>query len=119
MFIVPVTREDNTKFNMVSQVQDSKYCLMTWLEQFRSNPSTAPPYLTMVFFDDLLASKDTVLFRADIIARDISKSVATRSVKYFREFYVDDRKFQDVKMFNHEPRNFDFEEFTKRNVEYF
>lgn len=104
---------------MVSQVQDSKYCLMTWLEQYRSNPATAPPYLTMVFFDELLESKDTVLFRSDIIAADLSKPVATRAVKYFREFYIDDRKFQDVKMFNHNPRNFDFEDFKKRYTEYF
>jgi ATP synthase mitochondrial F1 complex assembly factor 1 len=119
LFIVPVVREDLTSFNMISQIQDGKFGLMTWLEQYRSNPSTAPPYMAVVFFDDLLASKDTVLFRADIVAGDISKTSATRVIRYLRDFYVDPSKFENVKTFNHNPRNFDFENFKSKYYEFF
>ena len=106
-------------FNMVSQVQDGKYCLMTWLEQYKVNPITAPPYLTMVFFDELLASKDLLLFRADVIAGDISKPVASKVIKYLTDFYLDAWKYQDVSKFNHNPQEFDYSDFQKRHAEFF
>jgi hypothetical protein len=75
--------------------------------------------MTLVFFDDLLSSKETVLFRADIISADISKSAATRVVRYLRDFYVDDTKFENVKTFNHKPAKFDFEKFKAKYYEFF
>ena len=119
MFLVPVKREDGSFFNMVSQMQDGKYCLLTFVDQYRANPLTAPPYMTISFFDELLSTKQIGLLRADVISADISKNVGQRVVKYLREFYTDPRKFQYVKTFNLRPNEFHYQDFKNSFPEFF
>ena len=119
MFIVPVKREDGSSFNMVSQFQDGKHCLLTYLEQYRSDPSKAPPYMALSIYDELVSSKEVALLRADIIAADITKPVGNRIVKYLREFYADPGKFEWVKAFNCRPREFDYSSLVRQYPEYF
>lgn len=47
------------------QFQD-KYCLCTYLEDFKKNPGQAMPYLTFTFFDDMLVKKRVALVRGEV-----------------------------------------------------
>ena len=56
MFIFPVFRNDGY-FMLLSQFQDGKYCILTSLEEYKTNPAAAQPYLAFSFFDELANSK--------------------------------------------------------------
>jgi ATP synthase F1 complex assembly factor 1 len=114
IFLVPVRRSDGAQFTLISQRQSDQILLFTLLENFRQNPTTAPPYLVMALYDDLLKEKHAALLRADIVAPDLSRDVAGRLVKWTREFYTDPGKFDAVKNFNLRPREFDWGEFVER-----
>ncbi|KAF4657217.1 hypothetical protein FOL47_008548 [Perkinsus chesapeaki] len=115
MFIVPVQKPEGY-FNMVSQIQDGKYCLLTFLDHFRTNPTEAPPFMVLNFFDDLLKTKDLALLRADLISPDLSKSEGEAVIRMLREFYCQPSLFKRwVETFNLRPRDFDFADFTSAN----
>lgn len=42
---------------LLSQAQDGKHVLLTWLEEFRLDPSKAPSYMTVTFYPELEESK--------------------------------------------------------------
>ena len=42
---------------LLSQAQDGKHVLLTWLEEFRVDPSKAPSYMTVTFYTELEESK--------------------------------------------------------------
>ena len=42
---------------LLSQAQDGKHVLLTWLEEFRLDPSKAPSYMTATFYPELEESK--------------------------------------------------------------
>ncbi|KAF4670354.1 hypothetical protein FOZ61_000544 [Perkinsus olseni] len=115
MFIVPVQKPEGY-FNMVSQIQDGKYCLMTFLDHYRSNPTEAPPFMVLNFYDDLLKSKELTLLRADLVSPDLSKAEGEAVVRTLREFYGQPALFKKwVETFNLRSREFDFTEFTRAN----
>lgn len=43
-----------------------KQCFMTFLEDYKKNPSMAQPYLTLSLYDELLDTKDIVLMRGEV-----------------------------------------------------
>lgn len=49
---------------LFAQWQDN-YCIFTFLDDYRRNPSTAEPYLALTMFDDFLDRKELVLVRGD------------------------------------------------------
>ena len=118
MFIVPVLKAgDSSYFNLVSQFQDGKYCLLTDVEAFRSNPSNASPMMVMAVYDDLAVEKKIALTRGDIVNRlDITRDDARIIMKFLRVFYT--HKFDLVKRFNKDPRNFDYNEFMVKYKEF-
>ncbi|KAF4682300.1 hypothetical protein FOZ60_010777 [Perkinsus olseni] len=119
MFIVPVQKPEGY-FNMVSQIQDGKYCLMTFLDHYRSNPTEAPPFMVLNFYDDLLKSKELTLLRADLVSPDLSKAEGEAVVRTLREFYGQPALFKKwVETFNLRSREFDFTEFTRANDSFF
>lgn len=62
-FVFPVHREGGF-FTLLSQFQD-KYCLFTYLDDYKANPATAQPYLTLTLYDDLVEDKGLALARGD------------------------------------------------------
>lgn len=111
MFLVPVMKEGQASyFNLASQFQDGKYCLLTSLDAFRSNPSSAAPMMVTTIYDELVTEKGIALLRGDIINRlDISRQEAQTILKFLRHVYIN--KLELVKRFNHQPRSFDYDEF--------
>ena len=114
MFLSPVmkTTDGSSYFNLITQFQDGKYCLLTDIEAFRSNPINASPMMVITVYDELVAEKGIALIRGDIINRvEISRNDASNILKFLRVFYTS--KFDAVKRFNHQPREFDYNEFMR------
>jgi ATP synthase F1 complex assembly factor 1 len=117
MFIVPVIKGPSSYFNLVTQFQDGKYCLLTDLEAFRTNPSSASPMMVLTVYDELVTEKSIALMRADIINRlDRSRDEANTIMKFLRVFYTN--KFQVVKQFNQDPHRFDYTDFMRSYREF-
>lgn len=114
MFLSPVIKnsDGSAYFNLITQFQDGKYCLLTDLEAFRVNPTNASPMMVITVYDELVAEKGIALVRGDIINRiEISRNEANSILKLLRVFYT--TKFDFVKQFNNQPRDFDFNEYMK------
>jgi ATP synthase mitochondrial F1 complex assembly factor 1 len=119
MFIVPVMKgtDGASYFNLVSQFQDGKYCLLTDLEAFKQNPNNASPMMVLTVYDELVADKGIALMRGDVINRlDISRNEANVILKFLRVFYTN--RFDAVRQFNHDPRNFDYNEFMQSHRQF-
>lgn len=117
VFIVPVMKNESSYFNLVSQFQDGKHCLVTSLEAFRQDPRNASPMMVATIYDELISEKGLALMRADIISRlDISREDAHKVMKCLRHIYIS--KPGLVKTFNIDPRNFDYEDFMKYCMQY-
>ena len=84
-FVWPVQRSEGL-FNVLSQIQGTSV-LMTYLEAFKLNPANAPPYLTLIFFDDLIKSKKLVLIRGDV-ANELDKTEANQLLTSLIDWYV-------------------------------
>ena len=112
LFIVPVAKSDASYFNLVSQFQDGKHCLLTSLEAYRQNPAAASPMMVATVYDELVDEKAIALMRGDIINQlEVSRSDAQKILKFLRHFYTN--KFSVVQKFNKDPRNFDYDEFMR------
>jgi len=111
-FTFPVMRETG-HFVLLSQFQDKSF-LLTYLEDYRTNPANAQPYMTITAYDELALTHGVVLLRADICAlATLSKTDAERILRQMVEMYRDDNKYQHIYNFNKVTEQFDFEETMK------
>jgi hypothetical protein len=68
--------------------------------------------MVITVYDELVAEKGIALIRGDIINRlEISRNEAKSILKFLRVFYTS--KFDQVKRFNNQPREFDYNEFMR------
>lgn len=108
-FIYPVLKGDGNFFNLVAEWQDN-YCIFTYLEDYKKNPATAEPYLSIALFDDFLARKQLVLVRGDFTGH-LTKRDAAHLLNLMRYFYFSEPRH--VETFNKDPSNFDFNTFLR------
>ncbi|CAM9521806.1 unnamed protein product [Phaeothamnion confervicola] len=105
LLLVPVYRGGGY-FMLISQFQDSVF-LLSFLEEYKRDPSSAQPYLTISVFDDL-AAKGVGLVRADIFP-GLTKAESERVLRLLlRHFYLGDG-FPAVENLNLHPGQFDFD----------
>ena len=90
---------------MVSESQDKSF-IYSFLEEFKTNPSTAGPFLAVTFFDELQFKKGITLVRFDII-RDLSKEEAETLFQLTTDFYTREHLYESVRHFNHNQSKFD------------
>jgi ATP synthase mitochondrial F1 complex assembly factor 1 len=111
MFIFPVHRGDaGGFFSVLCQFQASHF-LFTFLDDYRANPATAQPYMTVSAYDDMIDSKNIGLLRADVTAQ-LSREEGTHLVDLLRQYYSSSGSAADfVETFNHAPAQFDFDAF--------
>lgn len=64
-------------FTLLIQFQ-GKHCLCTYLEDYKTNPAAAQPYLTFTIFDDLVETKSVALIRGEVI----NKMTTAEAKKY-------------------------------------
>lgn len=83
---------------------------MTYLEDFRRDPTSAQPYLCITVYKELAETKGIVLLRADICAlATLNKTDAAKMLEQVARFYGDDTHYQHVFKFNKSPQTFDIE----------
>lgn len=104
-FIYPVLKGDGKFFTLVAEWQD-KYCIFTFLDDYRRNPTLAEPYMSVALFDDFLARKQLVLVRGDFSGH-LTKRDAAHIMNLMRHFYFAEPKA--VEDFNLRPQEFSFD----------
>ena len=108
-FVYPVLKGDGKYFNLVAEWQD-RFCIFTWLDDYRRNPSAAEPYMSIALYDDFLARKDLVLVRGDFTGH-LKKADAVHLMNLMRYYYFTEPKA--VEQFNLSPGSFNFEAFLQ------
>lgn len=106
-FVYPILKGDGKFFNLIAEWQD-KYCIFTFLDDYRRNPSAAEPYMSVALYDDFLTRKQLVLVRGDFSGH-LRKADATHLLNLMRYFYFSEPKW--VETFNLTPDKFDFNRF--------
>jgi len=111
-FVIPVQRGEGF-FSLLAQYQGNSW-LLTYLEDFKRDPSTAQPYLCITAYTELELSKGLVLLRADVCAlATLNKEDAAKILAQISTFYADDAHYKYVFSFNKTPREFNFDEAHK------
>ena len=108
-FVYPVLKGDGKFFSLVAEWQD-RFCIFTYLDDYRKNPSRAEPYMSVALYDDFLARKDLVLVRGDFTGH-LKKADAIHIMNLMRYFYFTEPKA--VEDFNLTPGSFNFEAFLQ------
>ncbi len=98
-------------YNMVSEWTNNEI-IFTFLDDFQKDDKNAVPYMVVNIFEEMLMSHRIALLRADILSPLVSRRQGEAAIKYLRECYLHDAKYEWVKKFNHRPREFDYKEFT-------
>ncbi len=112
-FIQPVFRDDGY-FVLVSQFQPDQHFLVTYLEDYKTDPARAPPLLTCSVFVDYAHDPDfdLTMIRSDVIARTIDDREAMLLMTNMMDSYRNDDEYaQYLHTFNHAPDRFNFDEF--------
>jgi len=109
IFVFPIPREQGY-FSMLSQMQaEANICAFTSLEVYKKDGDNSRSFLTMVYYTDLLHSKDLVLMRGTFDSTLLKSSEAQFLVNVWQWFLLEDRKFKLMEEFNRRPENFNFE----------
>ncbi|CAM9563882.1 unnamed protein product [Heterosigma akashiwo] len=113
-FVHPIWREQGY-FMLLSQFQD-RHVLVTYLEDFKSNPNGAQPWLVISAYSDLVESKGLGLVRGDITP-NLSSLEASDLFTKVLESYTEDTKYEEVECFNNTPQSFDLEKYVELSKE--
>ena len=103
-FVYPVFKPGGAYFALVGEWQD-RFCIFTYLEDYKRSPSAAQPYLSLALYDDWLARKQLLLVRGDFSAH-LRKADAQHLLTLVRHFYAIEPRA--VETFNHEPAAFNW-----------
>jgi len=112
LFIVPVFKESSDSFLLLlSQYQDKHGFILTYLEEYKRNPETASPWMSLMMYSDLETSKGITLLRSDF-----TPNVTKKENSIVSQILVDVYRTQDmfdahVHTFNKEPSKFDFDKY--------
>jgi ATP synthase F1 complex assembly factor 1 len=110
-FVVPVFRGENY-FVMVAQFQE-KNLMFTDLAAYQQNANAAMPWLSTTFYTELHKPKQVVLYRMDITSQHITREEAVFSLATWKLYYEQDEFFAQVRQFNKDPNNFNFDKFIQ------
>lgn len=124
-FIHPVFKlagTDNAYLVLLSQFQPPNYFLFTFLEEYRQNPATAQPWMSVAVYLDLLESKKIGLIRADFMP-SISKAEAKVLVDMLVASYtvapMGGSYEKYLEAFNLNPDDFNFDDYIFETRETF
>ena len=113
-FLVPVFR-DGGHFLLLSQFQNRRHFLFTFLEDYKKNPAFARPYVTLTLHDDLAKEKDIVLLRGDV-EKQMLKEEADHVIAQVVESYCIASRYSSDSgplTFNQRPNDFDLDAMLK------
>ena len=91
---------------LLSQFQQPNYFLFTFLEEYRRDPASAQPWMSVAVYPDLLESKGMGLVRADFMP-SISKAEASLLMDMLVDSYS--TSTTHLEAFNLKPHSFNFD----------
>ncbi|GFR42529.1 hypothetical protein Agub_g3429 [Astrephomene gubernaculifera] len=113
MFVLPLAKPAGYE-TLLLQCQ-MPYVLLTGLEEFKRYGESAPPYLTLTHYPELLDSHGVVLVRGDVIHdKGMNLEEARTLMQLVRAFYCGADDYPLVHDFNHKPAAFDFGALLKK-----
>jgi len=75
------------------------------------DPNRAQPLVTCSIFSDLTDKLDIHLVRYDVISKGLEDIEGFKATENILQTYIKDEEFEKVKTFNHDPNNFDFDDY--------
>lgn len=88
--------------------------VMTFLDDYKKNPALAPPWMSVLLFDELLTTKALALMRAEADADRFYKAEVGHLLSLVRRYYGSDaygERSTGPWVFNHAEHHFNLEEF--------
>eukprot|EP00629_Pelagomonadales_sp_RCC1024_P012589 CAMPEP_0119284594 /NCGR_PEP_ID=MMETSP1329-20130426/30556_1 /TAXON_ID=114041 /ORGANISM="Genus nov. species nov., Strain RCC1024" /LENGTH=181 /DNA_ID=CAMNT_0007285277 /DNA_START=167 /DNA_END=708 /DNA_ORIENTATION=- len=113
-FLHPVRREGG-HFLLLSQFQDRRHFLYTFLEDYKQNPALARPYLSLTLHEDLARDREIVLLRGDV-EKQLTKPEAEHLIDQTLQSYLVSSRFSapgGALTFNQKPAAFDIDELLR------
>ena len=110
MMIFPVFKSTGSFLMLVGQFQQNVF-LLTYLEEYRKNPNTASPWISIAVYDELTSTKGLGMLRADFMP-NLTKREAEVLTEMLLAAYVDSLH-PHTEAFNLRPNAFSFEQFTQ------
>jgi ATP synthase mitochondrial F1 complex assembly factor 1 len=108
MFIFPVFKDEDKFMIMLSQFQENMFVL-TYLDEYKRDPTTARPWLQFTIYDELIDKKSISLYRADFTP-DLSSVESHSLVNMILQAYKNDDIYgTHVVNFNKNHDAFDFQ----------
>lgn len=113
LFIVPVFKSSSldSYIMLLSQYQNSGGFIMTYLDEFRRNPDTASPWMSLMLYGDLEVTKGVTLLRSDFTAHVTKKENVAVNRMIVDAYLSEDVYHGYVHTFNKEPNKFDFDKY--------
>jgi ATP synthase F1 complex assembly factor 1 len=112
-FIQPVFRDDGF-FMLVSQYQADHHFLMAYLEDYKMDPARASPLLTFSLFADYADELDLTLVRTDVVNNGVLDEEALKVVVGMLDAYRHEDEYEQVRIFNQAPDQFDIDDYISR-----
>jgi hypothetical protein len=109
MCIWPVYKNETDHFMLLSQFQD-KFVLCTYLEEYKTNPGGASPWMSLAMFDEFCSDKDLSLIRGDFTP-NLTKAEGDTICRMIMHAYHNNESYEFIKKFNQKPSEFNFEEY--------
>ncbi|KAL8444228.1 hypothetical protein Emag_005629 [Eimeria magna] len=117
-FILPLPRGPGAFEVLFAQFQRN-CCLVTSLEQYKHNPTSAAPLFLLISYAELKQSHDLVLLKGDSLSPAVGPREAQHLTQVLLASYTDANKYEWVARFNLAPNTFDFEAFKEANPDFF
>ncbi len=111
MFIWPVFKKGDENVILLSQVQD-KFVFCTYLEDYKRNPNTASPWLSLTIYEDMCTTKGIALVRGDFTP-NLTKLEGEVLSKMILHGYHDETAYKHLLTFNKNPASFNFDDYMK------
>ena len=112
LFILPVFKESSDSFLLLlSQYQEKHGFILTYLEEYKRNPETASPWMSLMLYSEFEISKGISLVRSDFTPNITKKENVIISQILVDVYRAQDMYDAHVHTFNKEPSKFDFDKY--------
>lgn len=115
LFIFPIFKKqssdnsDDAFILLLSQSQKEGF-VFTYLEEYKNNPNTASPWMSLMMYSDFEEQKSITLIRTDYTA-NVTKHENLVISRMLTDAYLNNSLYNLMSTFNKEPAKFDFEKF--------
>ncbi|XP_951840.1 uncharacterized protein TA15600 [Theileria annulata] len=117
-FIIPIKFNENY-YNIFLQFNE-KIILFTSLDYIHKfGIKNTNPIIYMTFYDELVKTHDLILLRTNILNNHLNKLQVINLIENTLKFYLDFNLFQWVKLFNLNPKQFNYKQYLNQNKHIF